>query len=158
MEIRVRHNVPRLELALQQAPGIMERNLEPYVSRSSQEVAREERIVAPKAFTNLANSINSIRVTSLHYRASTGVNYASYVHDGTKPHFPNPSSLVPWVRRVLGAPAEEAEGIAFAIARAISRRGTRAQPFAQQTRDKMESRVLQLLGQGVDAGIREAFA
>lgn len=158
MEIRIKHNISALENALRQAPDTMERNIEPFVSRGAQEVAREERIAAPKAFSNLANSIHAIRVTNLHYRATTNVNYAGYVEDGTKPHFPNPSNLVPWVKRVLGVAADDADDVAFAIARAISRRGTRAQPFAKPTRDKLESRVLDLIGQGVDAGIREAFA
>jgi hypothetical protein len=158
MEIRIKHNISTLEQALRQAPEIMERNLEPFVNRAAQEVAREERHVAPKAFSILANSLHVVRVTNLHYRATTNINYAGYVEEGTKPHFPNPSNLVPWVRRVLGVPADDAEGVAFAIARSISRRGIRAQPFAKPTRDKMESRVLALLGQGVEAGIREAFA
>lgn len=47
--------------------------------------------------------------------------YAIFVEKGTRPHFPPVSALEGWSRR-HGIPA-------FLVARAISRRGTKAQPF-----------------------------
>jgi len=75
--------------------------------------------------------------------------YDIYVEKGTRPHFPPPKALELWVKRkMLGigghikggrkpsrsasgknAEANEIKGVAFVVARAISRRGTKAQPF-----------------------------
>jgi hypothetical protein len=54
--------------------------------------------------------------------------------------------------------SEEARHRAFLIARAISRRGTRAQPYMRPAAEQMRSRVFALLNEGVDAGLREVFA
>lgn len=57
----------------------------------------------------------------------TPLAYAIPVELGTKPHFPPVAPLEDWVRAKLGVQEEhEVHGIAFAIARAISRRGTLA--------------------------------
>jgi hypothetical protein len=51
--------------------------------------------------------------------------YASAVETGTRPHFPPPSALIPWVKQKFNPDTEEeALSIAFAIARSIAKRGT----------------------------------
>ncbi len=50
--------------------------------------------------------------------------YASYVENGTRPHFPPVDALKDWAAKFLGDP-----NLAFLVARAISRRGTIARPF-----------------------------
>jgi Bacteriophage HK97-gp10, putative tail-component len=47
--------------------------------------------------------------------------YAIYVEEGTRPHWPPIAPLLLWARRVLGN-----ERLAYAVQRAIARRGTRA--------------------------------
>ena len=50
-------------------------------------------------------------------------NYSAAVENGSKPHFPPPSALAGWAsRHGMG-------GLEFLIARAISIRGTKAQPY-----------------------------
>jgi len=56
---------------------------------------------------------------------STSILHAVPVELGTRPHFPPVAPLVEWARKVLGVPAEEAEGVGLAIARKISRQGTK---------------------------------
>lgn len=143
--------------AFETAPDVMERNLELFLSRGAQEVARTAKSFAPKAFSTLTNSILFYRVALLHWRISPGVNYAPYVEGGTRPHFPPAANLQPWVERVLGLSGAEARHKAFLIARAISRRGTRAHPFMRPAAEQMRSRVFALLDEGVDAGLREVF-
>lgn len=157
MHIRYQIESTEAQEAFERAPEVMERNLERFLSRGSQEVAREARRAAPKAFSNLVNSIHAFRMGILHWRVSPSVKHAPFVEDGTRPHFPNPESLQPWVERVLGLRNKEARGKAYLIARAINRRGTKAQPYMRPSAEKMESRVFQLLREGVDAGLREAF-
>jgi len=50
--------------------------------------------------------------------------YASFLEFGTRPHFPPVDALRDWCAKFLGD-----EGLAFVVARAISRRGTLARPF-----------------------------
>jgi hypothetical protein len=75
-----------------------------------------------------------------------GANYAGHIEFGTAPHFPPVAPLEEWARR-HGMP-----GAGFAIARAISKRGTKAQPFLfpayEDERPRFEARVT--------ASIREA--
>lgn len=52
--------------------------------------------------------------------------YAKAVEEGSRPHFPPAAALERWVQLKLGVPAEDAPGVAFVIARAISKRGTKA--------------------------------
>lgn len=157
MHIRYHVDSKEAQEAFESAPEAMERNLERFLSRGAHEVAREAMSRAPKAFSALTNSINASRVSPLHYRVSPGVNYAPYVEDGTRPHFPNPASLQPWVERVLGLRDKAARTTAYLVARAISRRDTRAQPYMRPAAEAKESRVMQLLREGVDAGLREVF-
>jgi hypothetical protein len=50
--------------------------------------------------------------------------YSSFVEFGTRPHFPPIDALKDWCEKVLGD-----AGLAWVVARAISRRGTLAHPF-----------------------------
>lgn len=62
-----------------------------------------------------------------------GFAYGVAVRLGTKPHFPPPRALVPWVRRKLGIGDEkEALSIAWAIAFKISRVGTKKNPYHER--------------------------
>lgn len=55
------------------------------------------------------------------------VGYAVPVEAGARPHFPPVEPLQLWVRRVLGISDEkEVRSVAFLVARAISKRGTKA--------------------------------
>ena len=63
-------------------------------------------------------------------RTKTGFFYGLAVRRGTRPHFPPVAELMPWVVKVLGITGErEVRTVAFLIARAISRRGTRANEY-----------------------------
>lgn len=156
--IRISIDISRAKAALARAPKVMERAIDIKLSRGAIEVAREARRDAPKAFSNLVNSIRAERVGVLHYQVVEGMNYGRVVEEGSKPHFPNSTVLIPWVERVLGVRGKEAREKAFLIARAISRRGTPAQPYMRPAAQAKASRLFELVKQGVDEGIREAFA
>jgi hypothetical protein len=159
MLIQFNHNTAIIAKAFAEAPQVMIKHVDPAVQRGIMEVAREERQKAPKAFSILTNSINTMKVKPMHWRSRAGADYGIHVEEGTSPHFPNPSTLVPWVKRVLGVAGDaDARATAFRVARAISKRGTRAQPFAEPTMVKMEPRVMQLILIGVSAGLQESFS
>lgn len=61
--------------------------------------------------------------------SGTGFFYGEAVREGTVPHFPPSSALIPWVMSKLGLAEEAAKSVAFLIARKISKSGTPAQPY-----------------------------
>lgn len=172
MDIRFKVESADAIRAFEQAPEVMTRNLERVLSHGAEEVARAARGNAPKAFSNLVNSIHAFRVAPLHWRVAPGVNYAGDVEEGTKPgYMPNPTHLYAWVKQRSGvrfgetrsgsaarqAQYDDVRDRAWALARHIKAHGTKAHPYmAPAARDK-ESRVFALLDEGVDAGLREVF-
>lgn len=79
---------------------------------------------APSDTGRLRSSIQTeIRKAGFEAVVFSDVNYAEAVEVGTKPHFPPPGALAGWARR------HGMSGKEYLIARAISRRGTQAQPF-----------------------------
>ena len=65
-------------------------------------------------------------------KTGTNVEYAPWVEYGTRPHFPPVAAIADWARRVIG---DGSRSTAFLIARAISRRGTKAQPYLRPALD-----------------------
>lgn len=172
MDIRFKIDTAGARRDFDRAETVMVRNVERYQSRGAEELAREARDRAPKAFSTLANSIRAYRVGEMHWRVSTGVNYAKAVEEGTPPGtMPNPTHLYAWIKqrsgigfsstrpRSAGRRSQYAEirSRAFALARHIKHHGTRPQPYMEPARAAKESRILALMRQGVDAGRREAF-
>jgi Bacteriophage HK97-gp10, putative tail-component len=154
-------------------PEQFKRSVERFLDRSAEEVAREMRSAAPKAFSTLAQSIHVMREGELIRLVAPGVNYARAVEEGTGPaagkarYFPNPNALAPWLQMRAGirltktkpgtpgrrAQQDELRDRAFGLARYIHAHGTRAQPFVAPTEAKMQSRVMALLRQGVREGL-----
>ena len=93
---------------------------------------------SPVAFGILANSIQTEfesgkgMLKAFIFAGPPADVYAAPVEYGTRPHFPPPSALVPWVKLKMQPKDEkEALSIAFAIAKNISKRGTQgAEMFA----------------------------
>jgi hypothetical protein len=65
---------------------------------------------------------------TLHIEIGTNVVYAPYIEFGTKPHFPPVKAIRQWVwlkRKDFGLKDNEVDGVAFAIAKRISKVGTK---------------------------------
>jgi len=61
----------------------------------------------------------------------TNVDYAAHVEFGTRPHFPPVSALKQWAKKKLGD-----EGAAYAVAKKISKTGTKPQSFLRKAADE----------------------
>lgn len=61
--------------------------------------------------------------TGVKARCGTDVRYAAATHNGARPHWPPITAIAGWVRR------KQIAASPFVIARAISRKGTKARPF-----------------------------
>jgi len=92
-------------------------------------------INAPVDTGRLRNSINLRPATPgyKNYVLADGTDYGSHVEYGTKPHWTSAENLKGWSRRVL-----KDTGAAYAIAGAIAKRGTEAQPFFRPALDQVK--------------------
>lgn len=138
-------------------PAAVEKSVDAKLWRGTEEVARAAKGKAPKAFSNLVNSIRAERIGPLHYRVVEGMNYGRAVEESARPHHVNSAKLIPWVERVLGVRGKDARDKAFLIARSIAMRGTRAQPYMQPAAEAMAPRVRELVMLGVEEGIGGAY-
>jgi phage gpG-like protein len=91
-----------------------------FLSRSGIAVQSRAREKTPVDRGRLRNSI-AVTISGDTAQIGTNVFYGIYVHEGTRPHFPPVAALEGWASR---------HGTnAFAVARGISRNGTKARPF-----------------------------
>lgn len=116
----------------QQAPELVQREMMAAAEESAMLLQREVVERTPQgagAGSGLSGSILAQPVTffdgDVISLVGTSLNYAVPVELGTKPHFPPLQPLVDWVEVVLGLEGKEATSAAFAIARNISKKGTK---------------------------------
>lgn len=157
MRITFQHNSRAVVAAFLRAPAVMTREVDQAVQRGALEVEREERRRAPKAFSHLAQSVHHRRRAPMDFEVIAGQNYSLAVERGTGPGGSPPrQSIEDWIRvkGIVPRVAATTRGLAFLIGRSIHRKGTPAQPFAEPALRSMTPRVLQLMRQGVDRGVR----
>ena len=89
-----------------------------------------------------ASVFSELRITgqSLEEIISSPLVYGTPVEFGSKPHFPPPDALKAWARRKLGD-----EKLAFVVARAIAKRGTKPNNMFQDAWDANVGQVQQML-------------
>jgi phage gpG-like protein len=113
-------------------------------------VTRDAKRLAPVDTGRLrASIIPEVRVsgpTQIQGVVGSNVEYAPFVELGTKPHWPPTGALEVWARR-HGASA-------FLVARAISRRGTKAVKYLERAFDQNISRIVGYIDAAVKSIIR----
>ena len=75
----------------------------------------------------------------------TPAEHGEPVEMGTKPHFPPSGPIEFWVTKKLGYEGKEARSVAFLVARAISRRGTKAAKMFEKGFEASEGRIMRIL-------------
>ena len=84
--------------------------------------------------------------------------YGEPLEYGTKPHFPPVAPIQHWVEKKLGISGSEARGVAFCIARAISKRGTPGVHMFEKGFAQSEAQIMRILNQIPDDIIRRLSA
>lgn len=85
--------------------------------------------------------------------------YAAYVEAGTGPHFPPPRALLLWVKKKFGIRTEkEALSAAFAVARAIARRGTLARGVFHAAFGNLTAELGGIFSRAIGAALEKAGA
>lgn len=146
----------RFSARLRAFPANLEANMRQTMQASLLMVERDARRNAPQDTRRLAGSITSdIRGTGLAIEGRVGpsVQYGRFVEFGRRPgRMPPPDALIGWVRRHSSArfarktASREAElrSRAFMVARAIGRRGVRAQPYLRPAYDSNRAAIAAL--------------
>lgn len=136
---------------LNQTPQVMAAELRRAMQASLLLVEADARINASRDTGRLAGSIsNRIDGQGLVLEGHVGpsAGYGRYVEFGRRPgaRMPPVSALIGWVQRHFHAPRQRVtdatlRGEAFALARAISRRGIPARPFLQPALTKNRPQI-----------------
>lgn len=114
-------------------------------------IVRDARKNTPRDQNTLVNSIQG--KTTAREQQVTGVvgsnlKYAMAVEKGTRPHWPPVQVLEPWARR-HGA-------VAFLVARAISRRGTKGHHMLENALEDNRRKVIQFFEEHNRRVVKEA--
>jgi HK97 gp10 family phage protein len=181
MNIAITIQNRRVTQALEKMPGVIEKRVDAALSTGAREFAVEAKLLVSKARSTLMQSIISRRLGLMHFEVTTGTNYARMVEEGTGPaagrsaYMPNPLFLQDYVKQSpnskyravaftakRGSPARSAaedqvRNRAFALAVHIRKHGTKPHPFMEPTRKKLEPRIRELVGNAVDAGVKEVL-
>lgn len=97
---------------------------------------------------NLRRSVQGKAESAYKGIVGVGEKYGRYVEKGTKPHFPPVDAIERWAKTKLGQP-----GLGFVIARKISIKGTKAQPFVEPAY-KNATYVIQYFRDAVDQVVK----
>src|SRR5512139_94650 len=108
-------------------------------------VTREAKQLAPVDTGRLRASINpdvQVQGDIVLGIVGSNVTYAPYIEYGTRPHFPPIGALDVWASR---------HGMnAYVVARAISRRGTKAQAFLVPAFERSQKEIERRIGRAVE--------
>lgn len=119
-----------LQQALNQLSGTLDSELRSAARDIGQRIRGDAADKAPVDTGQLASSIEAvvegIGSAIIGVRVGSNLPQAPAQEFGTEPHFPPPSALRGWARRVLGDP-----DAAYAVAQSIAESGTEAQPFLE---------------------------
>lgn len=124
IELTIRIDDKRIMAALND-PELIKGPIRDFLLQSGLTVEGAARMRAPVDTGRLRNSITT-ELEKTRVVVGSNLHYAPHVEFGTRPHWPPLAAMQPWARR-HGFPAGRAG--AFLVARAIARRGTKAQPY-----------------------------
>jgi len=126
LEYKATFTIPKIPLFTGDPAKIIQREIAREVRAIVETLATETKQHTPVFSGNLRDSIFATvdlgEKADVTGRVGSGKQapYARFVEEGTRPHFPPVGALRLWAGRVLGD-----ERLAFVVARAISRRGSR---------------------------------
>ena len=124
-----------LERVLTQFPDVAGRAFADALNKTGYAMEGLAKGIVPRHDGQLMDSIHTkeAKPNSLEAAVGTDLQYGKYVEFGTKPHHPPSgpnSALAKWAQDKLGDAR-----LAFLVAKAIAKRGTKGQFFMKKTRD-----------------------
>lgn len=169
MELEI--NSAALQAAIAAGPAVLTKHMDRAIGRVVQTMGRAGRRNAPKAFSQLTNSIQVRRPDALSGEVIVGAEHGFYVEHGTGQfgpgsaiglhRMPPVASILDWVKLRQIQPDDpdmSQEDLAFVIAKAIATTGTPAQPFLQPAFDDNKAAAEARLNAAIDAALEEIGA
>jgi HK97 gp10 family phage protein len=117
-------NLEELQRRFAESPRIVGAELEWATKESGKEILRTEVSEAPHDTGNLQQSVE-MQYKPIQVIVGPRANYALAIEKGTRPHKVSATALTGWARRHGMNP--------YLVARAIARKGTKANPFVKRT-------------------------
>ena len=151
-----------VKAAFDRAPQVMTRTLNRYLNRAATEMVRAEQdeVRANDSIfrSTLVQSFHHTTPIEFVREVRSGVNYAGYVNDGTRPGGAPPlREAKEWLRIRKNVPSDELEFRARRLRKHIAENGTKATNFNEHAVAKKESRLHALIREGVGVGIMATF-
>jgi len=158
MRFTFENDAPSVNAAIIKRADVAMAAVDKTLHRAAIRLANAGKRDAPKAFSQLTNSINSIRFGFADYGAAAGVDYARAVEEGTgSGGAPSIESLVDWIRVKNIFPDDpnmDTEDLAYVIQRMITLNGTPAQPYLKPAFEQIVERLPGLLARNVDKAMQ----
>lgn len=151
-----------VQAAFERAPQVMRSTLDRYLSRAATEMVRAEQdevrgndsIFRSPMVQSFFHSTPEPYVREVR----SGVHYARYVNDGSKPSGAPPwEEAKEWLRIRKNVPAEELHNRAYWLRKHIAEHGIKATHFNEHAVAKKETRLHALIREGVGKGIMATF-
>lgn len=142
-------DIERFVKYLRKNPDVMLKHSQVAMKKSTLILEASSKKNAPSSEGTLRKGIrSSIQPTKGSVVATA--KHSIFVHDGTKPHWPpfQPNSSLDRWAKSKNIPT-------FLVAKAIARKGTKAQPFMDEAIDENESKIQQLFTQALDNAVKE---
>lgn len=134
MDIKVEiQGVDELNKAFAKAPRVIGAEARKSIRKALILLQAGARQFVVKDTGRLANALRITQTTNLSGKISAETDYAIYVHEGTRAHFPPLNAITPWANR-HGLPA-------FVVARSIARKGTKANPFFDLAKEAKQADI-----------------
>lgn len=132
--------IGKLEELWKKAPQKVDDEISKALHKSALTVQRAAQEDTPVDTGRLRSSIQ-YRVMGKQARVYVQAKYGVFVHEGTRPHFPPIKAIEPWARK---------RGLnAFAVARAIARKGTKGHPFMRNAAEASKGDVSEFFREGI---------
>lgn len=128
----------KVAAAFKKAPRVVATEARKAIMKALLILQASARMFTPRDTSRLASAIRVDMHSSLSGELVADTNYAVFVHEGTRPHWPPYDAIEPWARR-HGIPP-------FPVMLAIARKGTPPRPFfklALEQKDKEVSDIFQ---------------
>lgn len=176
--VSIRVDTLKAQAAMSAAPDVVRKHVGPAVLRGANEIAAEEKRLAPKSLSALVNSIIVGPAGDLAYQVSPGVDYAAYVVHGSGPaagrprYYPNPDNLLQYLmtsprargfdrfkRSARGRLEQEMDLVrrSQSFAWWIYQHGTKPQDFVTPAVAAKRDSCVEFVRDAVAAGIAEIF-
>lgn len=132
IEIKI-DGLKELQKAFSKAPDIVVEVLGPILQKSLILLQASARQFVQKDTSTLASKIITKTENALSGEVRADTDYAVFVHEGTKPHWPPIQAIEPWANRHSIPP--------FMVARSIAAKGTKANPFFDYAKEATQSDI-----------------